>query len=73
MNFPRHAADFHFNIVGAKRGAEVGAIFLDSIGRLIFAAEKRNDGLRHFSTRKLPSRRASMPELKKVRMASVGV
>lgn len=44
------------------------------VARYIAFAEKSNDAFRvYFSTRKLPMIRASMPDEKKVRRASVGV
>ena len=71
---PRDAPNFELNIVRDERLAEVPAIILDGVGGFVAASEQSDDALRgHFSTRKLPMTRASMPELKKVRSASVGV
>src|SRR6266853_247399 len=71
---PRDAPDFELNIVSNERLAEVAAIIFDGVGRQVAASEQSDDALPvHFSTRKLPTTRASMPEPKKARSASVGV
>ncbi len=74
MLVPWYAANFKFEIVGDERLAEVAAVIFDGVGRFVVASEQSDDALlTHFSTRKLPMTRESMPELKKVRNALVGV
>jgi len=71
---PRNAANFELNIVCDECLAEVTAIIFDGVGGFVAASKQSDDALRgHFSTRYLPITRASIPELKKVRSASVGV
>lgn len=72
--FPRDAMYPQLNVMRLKRSPKVAAIHRERIRRFVAFAKKSEDGHQvHFSTRKLPRKRASMPELKKVRMASVGV
>lgn len=43
MKFPRDAANLHLEIVRLEGGAEVEAIFFDSVGGFVFAAEKGDE------------------------------
>jgi hypothetical protein len=74
MFIPGHAPDLQVERVLYKRRTEVTAIFFNGVGRFITPSQEGDDALgAHFSTRKLPITSASIPELKNVRRASVGV
>ena len=47
VNFPRHAANLQLDVVILERVGEIAAVFLDGVGRLVFAAEERNGGEGH--------------------------
>ena len=42
VDFPWHAANFQLNVVWLESGGEIATVFLDGVGRLVFAAEKRD-------------------------------
>ncbi len=74
MLFPWNAPNIHLKSMSNECGTKVPAILLDGVGGFVAAAEQSDDALSgHFSTRKLPMTNASIPELKNVRSASVGV
>src|SRR5271154_3003752 len=74
MLVPRNAPNIQLKVVRDECSAEVAAILLDGVSGFVAAAEQSDDALlAHFSTRKLPITSASIPELKNVRSASVGV
>ena len=74
MFVPWDPSDLQMVGVFGERHAQLAAVLLHGVGWLIAAPEESDDSLAaHFSTRKLPIASASIPELKKVRKASVGV
>jgi len=72
-------SDDQFESSAIRASPEVAAILFDRVGGRVGPSEERDDSLpahfknAHFSTRKFPITSASMPELKNVRIASVGV
>jgi len=49
-NFPGNATNFHFQIMGAQRSAQVAAILLDGVRGHVLASEKSDDGRSHFGS-----------------------
>src|SRR5690349_21871431 len=74
MLIPGDATDFKIARMFGERRAQVAAVLFHRVGWLVAPSHKSDDSLHaHFSTRKLPITSASIPELKNVRKASVGV
>src|SRR5262245_54335464 len=74
MLIPRDATDLHAAGIFSEGRAQVAAILFDGVGWLVAPSQESDNSLpAHFSTRKLPITSASIPELKNVRKASVGV
>jgi len=71
---PGHPLDDQLEVFRQERLAKVAAILFDRVHGRVRPSKKRDDSRpAHFSTRKLPITSAFIPELKNVRIASVGV